>query len=395
MRIHRRPLFQTQITKPGLFGVRANAGRCSVHASSFRSLLLTSLVGLGACVEVSRFSKDGPVPVAQEPVAGEAICEPQRLRSHVQALFQMGPFSPIWNVDEVTGDRGNINRALGYIQGVWAGQGYYVFKRNYTHAAKIEEYEGTYPGSGSTAHVEAKHTLLWVECIPERKPEEQLDSIIIGTYFDSHNENQCADHQYSGVAALLELSRLFKAHPPHALVTLVIWPNGEGLRNTPARGSIQHVNEFKAFNPPPKGVLALQSVGRFYNERGTQSLPPAARVFLGRYESGNFISTFSVLENRDFLKVFGENFSRYGKFPLEQIAAPRLMGGSEILGSDIGPFVAKGIPGILVSDTTYFRHPANLPDKRYYKPEELTYGSFAAFVKALHQTFVNWPDAKK
>jgi len=345
-------------------------------------------------VEVSRYATNGPLPGVKEMATGEVSCEPKALRQHVRALFHMGPFSPIWHTDEISGDRGHTLRAQGYIQGVWAGQGYQVLKRNYTHEADIKDYLGTYAGSQNTVHVESHHTLLWVECIPEHKPEEKLDSIIIGTYFDCHNEIQCADHQYSGVAALLELSRLFKAQPPRANVTLVIWPNGEGLRKTPARGSFQFVKEFKAFDPPPAAAFALQSVGRFYDQDGTQDVPVLAKMFLGGYSKGNFISAFSTLENKGFLERFGKCFSQTSHFPLEQIAAPPLLGGKDVLESDIGPFVEKGIPGVLISDTSYFRHLPGVSDQSVYKPDELTYEAFAAFVNALHQTFVHWDGPK-
>ncbi len=204
-------------------------------------------------------------------------------------------------------------------------------------------------GGVKVANVEA--TFLGTK-IPE-------DIIVVGAHYDTVHNSPGANDNASGVALLLAVAGHLKVNPPERTVRVVFfvneeWPFSGGIQ----MGSNMYAKRCKARQDRIVAMIAVDSIGCYSNEKGSQRYP--AMVGWSLPSKGNFVAFGSDLKNRALLDLVVALFQKQCRFPSIGAATDSPMAAR----SDHAPFWWQGYPAILMSDTSEFRDP------RYHRPTD-------------------------
>ncbi|MDD5558427.1 M28 family metallopeptidase [Candidatus Methylomirabilis sp.] len=277
----------------------------------------------------------------------------QRLRAHVERL-----------AGEI-GER-NVSRpealraAADYIEAEWHCQGYQVIPHWYDlSGTQWANLEVSRPGSA--------------------RPGEIL---LIGAHYDSVMGSPGANDNASGVAALLELSRLFTDITPALTVRFVAFVNEEPpFFFTRRQGSVVYAKAARARGDVIRLMVSLETIGCYCDKTGSQRYPPLFRFFYPN--RANFISFVSNFRSRALMRRAAEAFRQTSDFPLEHVATFFFIPG--VAWSDHWSFWRQGYPAFMVTDTAFYRYP-------YYHtsqdtPEKLAYPELTRLTAGLAETF--------
>ncbi len=206
--------------------------------------------------------------------------------------------------------------------------------------------------------------------------------ILIGAHYDTVFGSPGADDNASGIAALLELSRLFAEISPHIAVRFVAFTNEEPpYFTTPLQGSAVHARAARERGDDIDFMVSLEMLGYYRSESGSQRYPPLFRPFFPR--EGNFIGVVSNFRSRSAKRRLTMAFQRQSDFPIEHLTTFEFVPG--VSWSDHAPFWKQGYRGLMVTDTAFYRNPHyHTPDDTIDKlafPEfrRMTEGLFLAF----------------
>lgn len=291
--------------------------------------------------------------------------EIKRLRAHVERL---------------AGDIGERNvfcpddfaAAAAYIEEEWRTQGYTVEQQRYEAFGLC------------CANMEVT-----------RKSATLSDEIIlIGAHYDTVEGSPGANDNASGVAALLEISRMFKAISPAVNFKFVAFANEESpFFMTEKQGSVVYARAAKERGDPIALMVSLETMG-FYSEKpGSQRYPPLFNFFYP--SAGNFLGFVSDFRSRREMRFFANVFREQSDFPLECAATFRFIPG--VSWSDHRSFWRQGYPAMMVTDTAFYRYPYY--HSRQDTPEKLNYPELARVTTGLYRTLVafaeHWGDSAR
>ncbi len=284
-----------------------------------------------------------------EPVNPPRQVDADRLRSHVRMLAEtIGPRS-VFQPNELI-------RAAAYIESTWRDQGYQVNHHTYeVNAVTCANLEIILPG------------------------RDRADEIVlVGAHYDTVGETPGANDNGSGVAALLELARLFAGQSMNRTVRFVAFVNEEPpFFETPLMGSRVYAREARARGDNIQAMLSLETIGFFDDTPGSQHYPSLFRWFYP--DRGNFIAFVSNLRSRSLLRRCVAAFRGQSTVPVECAALPPLVPG--VGWSDHASFWLEGYPAVMVTDTAPYRYPHyHLPDDR---PAHLDYETLAEVVAGI------------
>lgn len=290
-------------------------------------------------------SHTGPLP----PLTADEAQLRDRLRGHVTVL-----------ADKV-GER-NILRyhalpqAAGYIAGCLRELGLAVCEEPY----RVEDREV------ENLAAEVKGT---------RRPDE---IVVIGAHYDTVPGSPGANDNGSGVAALLELARLFADKKPERTVRFVAFVNEEPpYFQTDGMGSRVYARRARERGEKIVAMLSLETIGWYSDAPKSQHYPPPFNLFYP--DTGNFIGFVSDLGSRSLLHRAIGTFRVTTQFPSEGLAAPGWIQG--IGWSDHWSFWQEGYPAIMVTDTAPFRY--HFYHEAEDTPEKLDYGRIARVVAGI------------
>jgi Zn-dependent M28 family amino/carboxypeptidase len=289
------------------------------------------------------------------------IVTAERMRRHVERL-----------AGEI-GER-NIFRpaalaaAREYIAAEWGEQGYHVL---------LQWYET----SGQPC------TNLEVARTGSSRPEQIL---VVGAHYDSVRGSPGADDNASGVAALLEISRLFMAVVPSVAVRFVAFVNEEPpFFLSGEQGSMMYARSARARGDDIRLMLSLEMLGYYRAEPGSQRYPPLFRLFYP--DRGDFLGFVSDFRSRRMMLRMARLFRAHSGFPLEHVATFRFVPG--VAWSDHRSFWRYGYRALMVTDTAFYRNPhyhraEDTPDKLVYPQlAHVTEGLFRSLAVLAQQGF--------
>ncbi|MDH3741975.1 MAG: M28 family peptidase [Hyphomicrobiales bacterium] len=262
-----------------------------------------------------------------------------------------------------------LTAAAHYIEKTWSDQGYAVSKHVYeTHGQQCANLEVTRRG--------------------DRYPEKFL---LIGAHYDSVRGAPGANDNASGVAALLEISRLFQQQHPAISVRFVAFVNEEPpffMRSN--QGSMVYAKMVKNRGDDIALMVSMDCIGCYSEQPGYQRYPPFFGFF---YPSqANYLAVVSNLTSRESMHLFVEQFRAASDFPLEHLATTSFIPG--VSWSDHRSFWKQGYQALLVTDTAFYRY------RHYHRasdtPDKISYPMFTRAVVGLHRTFtqiaaLDWP----
>lgn len=191
-------------------------------------------------------------------------------------------------------------------------------------------------------------------------PGDSNEIVVVGAHYDTAVGTPGANDNASGTAAGLELARRFGAlrrrSPLRHYRTLrfVFFANEEPPYFQQAgMGSLAHAEKSRKRGDRITAMLALESLGHYSTEPGSQKYPPVVGWFYP--EHGDFVGFVGNLSSRDLVRRAIGTFRAHCAFPSEGAALPSFVAG--VGWSDHWSFWQAGYPAIMVTDTATFRDP--------------------------------------
>ncbi len=250
--------------------------------------------------------------------------------------------------------------AADFIEETWTAQGYRVARQWYeAQGVRCANLEVTRAGRS--------------------RPDEIL---LLGAHYDSVMGCPGANDNASGVAALLELSRLFAEVAPAIGVRFVAFVNEEPpFFQTAAQGSMVYAAAARARGDDIRLMISLETIGWYSDRPGSQNYPPPFGLVYP--DVGNFLGFVADFHTRPVMRAVAKLFRSRSDFPLEHLATFRFVPG--VNWSDHDSFWRHGYRAFMVTDTAPYRYP------HYHAPSDtpnkLAYAEFSRATEGLWRTF--------
>ena len=247
-----------------------------------------------------------------------------------------------------------LDAAAAYIREEWSAQGYPVSSQPYdVEGLSCENLEVSRVGNGRAREI-----------------------ILIGAHYDSVRGSPGANDNASGVAALLELSRLLRGRSPTA-------PCASWRSYRRQMGSMVYAEAARERSDDIRLMMSLEMLGSYSDRPGSQRYPPLFRYFYP--DRGNFIAFVSSFSSRGMLQEAVAAFQAGSDFPVEHVARFSFVPG--VSWSDHQSFWRQGYPALMVTDTAFYRY-------AYYHtaqdtPEKVNYAAMAEVVQGLYKAIAS------
>lgn len=206
------------------------------------------------------------------------------------------------------------------------------------------------------------------------------ERIVVGAHYDAAGPYPGADDNASGVAGLIELGSLLGKGSLPLWVDLVAYTLEEPpYFASPAMGSAIHAASLKKEGVKVRAMIALEMIGYFTDEPGSQELPaPLLKLFYP--STGNFIAVVGKLGHGGLVRRIRKAMRGASPLPVESINAPTSLPGVEL--SDHRNYWAAGYPAVMITDTAFFRNPNyHMPSDT---PETLDYRRMGMVVEGVY-----------
>ena len=279
-----------------------------------------------------------PYSGALRPLSAEEEQLRDNLRRHVIAVASR---------EHHALERVQLEAAARYIESTLAGFGYRVATQPFEVATgPVRNIEIELPGVARAAEI-----------------------VVVGAHYDSVIGAPGANDNGSGVAAVLELARLFKGAVPARTLRLVLFVNEEPpYYRSHEMGSRRYAARSKERREAIVAMLSIETIGYYSDEPRSQRYPFPLSLFYP--DTGNFLAFVSNFGSRRLLHTAIGAFRRHAAFPSEGVAAPAAIPGVDW--SDHWSFWEEGYPALMVTDTAPFRYPhyhtrEDTPDKVDYE----------------------------
>jgi hypothetical protein len=191
--------------------------------------------------------------------------------------------------------------------------------------------------------------------VAERRGTTKADEIlIVGAHYDTVPGCPGANDNGTGVVGLLALARRWADLEPGRTLRLVTFVNEEPpYFQTDEMGSVVHAKGCRERGEKVVGVVVLETMGCFSDEKGSQEFPvPLLQRVYG--DTGNFIAFVGSSASGKFLRQAIGRFRAHATIPSEGAALPGFVPG--IGWSDHWSFEREGYPAFMITDTAPFRY---------------------------------------
>lgn len=253
----------------------------------------------------------------------------ERLTEHVETLaVQIGERS--------IGNYAGMLKAIEYIEREFKGLNLTVERQNIEFDGKVM------PN-------------LIVEIKGSKRPDE---IVIVGAHYDTVNNTPGADDNATGVAAMLELCRIFSRrsslNAPERTIRFIAFANEEHPGGTwDQMGSFAYAKRCRERKEKIVGMLSLEMLGVYSTEPDSQHYPSPFNLFYPTV--ANFLAFVGNDKGRKFVRRCVEVFRKHAGLPSEGVAAPSFV--KDAGRSDHWAFWQHGYDGVMVTDTSNFRYP--------------------------------------
>lgn len=232
-----------------------------------------------------------------------------------------------------------LERTAVFVTETLTNYGYTVKSLPYqTRAGTVRNLEAVLPGSGASKEV-----------------------IVVGAHYDSVPTTPGADDNASGVAAMLEIARQLKGKQFAREIRFVGFVNEEPPNfQEDSMGSLVYAKYLKTKGVQVAAMFSLETMGYFDATPGGQQYPPPLNWFYP--DTGDFIAIVSNTANGGLTRKVVALFREVATVPSEGATVPGFLPGVDY--SDHWAFWQAGYPGVMVSDTAFFRN------NRYHEPSD-------------------------
>lgn len=276
-----------------------------------------------------------------------------RLRMHVETLATA---SAPRNYEQIQ----NLNRAADYIHAEFAKS-----------SAQVSEQ--TFQTQGNT----------YRNIIATFGPDS-TERIVVGAHYDVYGGFAGADDNASGIAGLLELSRLLSSTKLPMKVELVAFTLEEPpFFRLDVMGSMKHASALKKANVKVRAMLCLEMIGYFTDKSNSQDFPvPGMGAVYPT--TGNFVAVVGSMTEMGLVRNVKKAMLRASDLPVRSINAPADVPGIDF--SDHLSYWQQGYPAVMITDTSFYRN------KNYHRagdlPNTLDYARMAKVVDGVREAIL-------
>ncbi len=216
---------------------------------------------------------------------------------------------------------------------------------------------------------------------------EAGERIIVGAHYDVQGNQPGADDNASGVAGLLELSRLVQSlkTDPNSRIDFVAYTLEEGqlFKHPFARhyGSYIHAKSLAQAGISVRAMIGLEMIGYFSDSPNSQKYP----LFFMRWfypDKGNFIAVVGKWGQGRLVKKVKKLLAALSQVPVESLTAMSCIPGISF--SDHQSYWKFGYPAVMITDSAFYRN------KNYHKlsdtADTLDFDRMAEVIKGLYWT---------
>lgn len=248
-----------------------------------------------------------------------------RLAMHVEALAGEIGERNVWKMQA-------LDAAARYVEQALEQFGYRVRSQSYdAHGVVVRNLDAERLGTG--------------------RPDE---IVVVGAHYDSVRGCAGANDNGTGVAAMLELARLFADGSPARTVRFAAFVNEEPpFCFGPNMGSRVYARRCRKLREKITAMMSVETIGCYLDDRRSQHYPFPFGLLYPR--TGNFIGFVGNLSSRQLVRRCVGAFRRHAQFPSEATAAPGYWPG--IYWSDHWSFWRERYKAVMVTDTAPFRYP--------------------------------------
>ncbi|MEO0471864.1 MAG: M28 family peptidase [Bacteroidota bacterium] len=179
--------------------------------------------------------------------------------------------------------------------------------------------------------------------------------IIVGAHYDVCGHQQGADDNASGTVGLLELARMLQGQSLQHRIDLVAYTLEEPpYFRTQHMGSFVHARSLKEEDAEVLGMVCLEMIGFFKDEKGSQTYPlkPLALIY---GKKGNYITLVRKFGAGRFARRFCRKYKRSRSIRTKTFTAPAKLQGIDF--SDHRNYWHFGFSALMITDTAFFRNP--------------------------------------
>jgi Zn-dependent M28 family amino/carboxypeptidase len=219
--------------------------------------------------------------------------------------------------------------------------------------------------------------------------------LIIGAHYDSYGDTETdsgargyslathtpgADDNASGVAGLIELSRLLGRNQQTRPIELVAYTLEEPPNfGTEHMGSVWHARSLAKAKRDVRLMLSLEMIGYFSDKPGSQRYPVPGMSHLYS-DRGDFITLVGKFSDFNAIRKAKALMMGATNLPVYSINAPPLLQGIDF--SDHRSYWHEGFAALMVTDTAFFRNGNYHESGDTY--EKLDYRRMAKVVQSVY-----------
>lgn len=203
---------------------------------------------------------------------------------------------------------------------------------------------------------------------------------IIGAHYDVCGEQDGADDNASGTTGLLELARLLDTTTLSERIDLVAYTLEEPpFFRTDKMGSYIHATSLVKDSVDVKGMICLEMIGYFKDEKRTQDYPLGfLKLFYG--SRGNYITLVNKFGPGKFARKFTNRYKHNSDIRTKRFKGPKALQGIDF--SDHLNYWKFGISALMITDTAFYRN------KEYHGNDTLDRLDLARMAKVIDGVYV-------
>ncbi len=213
---------------------------------------------------------------------------------------------------------------------------------------------------------------------------KSAETVVVGAHYDTVTGTPGADDNASGVAVLLELSRLLRDSRPDRTLRLVFFCLEEPpVFRTPSMGSFVYAERAKAAGEQVSAMISLEMLGYYGTAAGGQAFPlPFMNFFFPT--TPDFVAVVGNLSSRRLVRDIAASIRETG-MAVETLSTVSFVPGVDF--SDHRSFWKMGYPAAMLTDTAFYRNP------HYHGSSDtidsLDFGRMALLLEGLERTIRN------